>query len=143
MSPIPSLTLPASTPPPGLHTLLLVSMGSAYKYIRSLVYLFSSLHPHMDGHQVPGHKSPEGGLTHGPKDRPRTSSPQGRTCCETEKAFPAQGRCFQNRCCWKNVTGNTDARSGWSGWAGLGVVGEEAGGLAEGMQISIMNYASA
>lgn len=43
----------------------------------------------------------------------------------------------------QSVPGKADAQSKRSGWAGWGPVGEEAGGLAEGMQIGIMNYASA
>lgn len=78
-----------------------------------------------------------------PSDRSLNSfTHRERTCLAIRKAFPALGGASRTTAARKMSLG-TQMLVGGSGWAELGAVGEEAGGLAEGMQISIMNYASA
>lgn len=90
----------------------------------------------------------EGGLNHGsPRKTPfphpnrfAKSAGQG-----TALRFVKYFRLWDgaSRATGKCQLGTADARSGRSGWAGLGAVGEESEVLAERMQIGVMNYASA
>lgn len=69
---------PAPIPAPRSSHLLLVYMGYAYEYIRSLVHLFSSPIPTWMGIEYQNTEAPEGGLTPGPQGQAPNVFPTGK-----------------------------------------------------------------